>query len=88
MFGTDPRSGRQKVSSVYKVLPVESYSLYPQGKIRVMLLNPFRNQKERVGEERVADLSQSVPGFSPNSSHPPSLPVPVPEGREQYFPGK
>lgn len=46
------------------------------------VLNPLRNQKGRVGEDRVAGLSQSLPCFSPNSSHPPSPPVPIPEGRE------
>lgn len=34
MTGEDPQSRRQKVSSVLKALPVESYSLNPKGKIR------------------------------------------------------
>lgn len=55
MFGKDVQSKRQKISSTYKALPVESYSLHPKGKIKVTLLKSIcKDQKGKVIEERVA----------------------------------
>lgn len=57
MFGKDVQSKRQKFSSTYKALPVESYSLHPKGKIRVTLLKSIcKDKKGRVIEERVVGL--------------------------------